>query len=92
MVTFKQPSYNQTQTFQKRFLFLGVSSIFYKPSPEARVSVTEICLFMGFYYDFIYFFKVFINIHKYANRTIYISDHRKKDMCLIFNLTPILVL
>ena len=34
-------SYNQTQKFQKRFLFLGVSSIFLKPRLEARVSVTQ---------------------------------------------------
>ena len=37
-------------------------------------------------------FKVIINIHKYANQMIYKSYHIIKDMCLIFNLTPILVL
>ena len=45
-----------------------------------------------FFYDFTSFLKVFINIQKYANSMIYISDHRRKDMCLSFNLTPILVL
>ena len=45
-----------------------------------------------FFYDFTSFFKVFIDIHKYANKMIYKSDHRKNDMCLSPNLTPILVL
>ena len=44
------------------------------------------------FYDFTSVFKVFINIHKCANKMIYIPDHRKKDMCLSFNLTPIVVL
>ena len=42
--------------------------------------------------DFTSFLKVFINIYKNANSMIYKSDHGKKDMCLSFNLTPILVL
>ena len=46
----------------------------------------------GFFYDFTSFFKDFINIHKYANKMIYKSDNGKTDMCLSFNLTPILVL
>ena len=40
------------------------------------------------FYDFTSFFKVFINIHEYANKMIYISDHRKKGLCLSFNWTP----
>ena len=38
-----------------------------------------------------FYCRFYINIHKYANKIIYKSDHRKKDMCLSFNLTPILV-
>ena len=49
-------------------------------------------VYLWVFITILFIFKVFINIHKYANWTIYISDHRKKDMCLIFNLTPILVL
>ena len=45
-----------------------------------------------FFYDFTSIFKVIINIQKYANQMIYKSEHRIKDMCLTFNLTPILVL
>ena len=41
------------------------------------------------FYDITSFFKVFINIHEYANKIIYISDYIRKDMCLSFNLTPI---
>ena len=41
--------------------------------------------------DFYLIFKVFINIHEYANEMIYISDHRKNGMCLSFNLVPSLV-
>ena len=37
-------------------------------------------------------FMVFTNIHEYANKIIYISDLRRKNMCLSFNMTPILVL
>ena len=44
---------------------------------------------MSIFYDFTSFFKVFINIYEYANWMIYISDNRKKNMCLSFNLTPI---
>ena len=36
--------------------------------------------------------KVFINILEYANEIIYISDHRKKGMCLSFKLVPYLML
>ena len=36
--------------------------------------------------------KVYVNIHKYANKIIYISEHRKKGMRLDFNLVPSLVL
>ena len=37
--------------------------------------------------------KVFIIIHKYANQMIFKSDNRKKkDICLSFNFTPLLVL
>ena len=36
--------------------------------------------------------KVFINIHKYANEIIYISDYRKKGIYISFNLVPSLVL
>ena len=55
------------------------------------VFCAEICSFM-FLYDFTSFFKVFINIHKYANTISYKSDYMKKDMFLGFNLTPMLVL
>ena len=37
-------------------------------------------------------FKDFINIREYAIEIIYISDHRKKGMCLSFNVVPHLVL
>ena len=37
-------------------------------------------------------FKEFINIRDYAIKIIYISDHRKKVMCLSFNVVPHLVL
>ena len=46
---------------------------------------------MGFFYDFNRIFKVFINIHEYANEMIYISDHTKNDLCLSFHLVPSLV-
>ena len=40
----------------------------------------------------LFIFKVFIKIHKkYANKKMYISEHRKKDTCLSDMLTPILV-
>ena len=45
----------------------------------------------GVFYDFYLIFKVFINIHEYANGLIYISDHRKNGLCLSFNLVPSLV-
>ena len=51
----------------------------------------DIHLFM-FFYDFTLLFKIFINIHEYANKMIYISDNRNKGMCLSFNLAPSLVL
>ena len=37
-------------------------------------------------------FKDFINIREYAIEIIYISDHRKKDKFLCFNVVPHLVL
>ena len=36
-------------------------------------------------------FKVFINIHEYANKIICIFDHGLKGLCLRFNLVPRLV-
>ena len=36
-------------------------------------------------------FKVFINIHEYANKIISIFDHGLKGLCLSFNLVPHLV-
>ena len=33
-------------------------------------------------------FKDFINIRQYAIDIIYISDQRKKDTCLSFNVVP----
>ena len=44
-----------------------------------------------FFYDFPLIFKVFINIHEYANKVIYISGHRMNDICLTFYLVPRLV-
>ena len=44
------------------------------------------------FYDFTSFLKDSFDIHKYANSMNYKSDHRKKNMCLRYNLTPILVL
>ena len=49
--------------------------------------LAEICLFIVFY-DFYLFFKVFINIHEYANKIICMSEHGVKDHCLSFNLVP----
>ena len=46
---------------------------------------------MVFFYDCYLIFKVFINIHEYANDIIYKSDHTKNDLCLSFNLVPSLV-
>ena len=48
-------------------------------------------LIYGVFYDFYLIFKVFINIHEYANWMIYISGHRKHGLCLSFNLVPSLV-
>ena len=42
--------------------------------------------------DFYLIFKVFINIHEYANKIIYKSDHMTKGQCLHFNLVPSFVL
>ena len=36
-------------------------------------------------------FKVFITIHNYTNQMICKYDHRIKNICLSFNLTPIVV-
>ena len=36
-------------------------------------------------------FKVFINIHEYANKIICIFDDGIKGLCLSFNLVPSLV-
>ena len=38
------------------------------------------------FYDFPLIFKVFINIHKYANEVIGSSGDEMKGTCLIFNL------
>ena len=46
---------------------------------------------MVFFYDFPLIFKVFINIHEYANKVICISGHRMKGICLTFNLVSRLV-
>ena len=46
---------------------------------------------MVFFYDCYLIFKVFINIHEYANDMIYRSDHTKNNLCLSFNLVPSLV-
>ena len=46
---------------------------------------------MVLFYDFYLIFKVFINIHEYANEIIYISDHTKNNFCLSFNLVQSLV-
>ena len=43
------------------------------------------------FYDFPLIFKVFINIHEYANWVICISGHGIKGICLTFNLVPRLV-
>ena len=53
------------------------------------MKVLGLNMFIYVLYDFTSFFKVFINIPEYAN---YISDYRKKVMCLSFNLTPSLAL
>ena len=44
------------------------------------------------FYEFYLMLKAFINIREYAIEIIYISDHRKKDKCLSFNVLPHLVL
>ena len=44
-------------------------------------------VFLGFVSNF----KVFVNIHEYANEMIYISNHRKNGLCLSFILVPSLV-
>ena len=46
---------------------------------------------MFFFYDFPFIFKVFINIHDYANKVICISGHRMKGICITFYLVPRLV-
>ena len=46
---------------------------------------------MVVFYDIPLIFKVFINIHEYANEVICISGHRIKDICLTFSLVPRLV-
>ena len=46
----------------------------------------------GVFFSLTSFLKVIINIREYANEIIYISDHRKKGMCLSFNLVPYLML
>ena len=45
------------------------------------------CIY-GVFYDFTYFFKVFIKIHEYANSLICILDLGVGAMCLSFNLVP----
>ena len=36
--------------------------------------------------------KGFINICEYANEIVYISNHRKKGICLSFNVVPYVML
>ena len=42
--------------------------------------------------EFYLILKGFINIREYANEIIYISDHRKKGMCLSFKVVPYFML
>ena len=49
-------------------------------------------MFIMFFQDFSYFLRFSLLFHKHANQMIYKSDHRKIDVCLGFNLKPILVL
>ena len=44
------------------------------------------------FFSFTSFLKVFINVRENENEIIYISGHRKKGMCLGFNLVPYLML
>ena len=46
---------------------------------------------MMFFKCFSLIFKVFINIHEYANKIFCILDHEIKGLCLSFNLLPSLV-
>ena len=46
---------------------------------------------MMFFYVFSLIYKVFINIHEYANDIICIFDNGIKGLCLSFNLLPSLV-
>ena len=43
------------------------------------------------FFLFFPYFKVFINIHEYKNKIIYISGHGMKDLYLPFNLVQGLV-
>ena len=45
-----------------------------------------------FIYEFYRMFKDFINSRESAIEIVYISDHRKKGMCLSFNVVPHLML
>ena len=56
------------------------------------VMVLGVNLYIYVFFMILPYFKVFINIHEYANYIFYISDHRKKGMCLSFNLVTRLVL
>ena len=51
----------------------------------------EICLFVVFLLVLPHFLR-FSLIRKYANEIMYISDHRKKGMCLSFYVVPYLML
>ena len=48
-------------------------------------------VYLGVFISFISFLR-FSLIREYANEIIYISDHRKKGMCLSFYVVPYLML
>ena len=45
-------------------------------------------IYGALFYDFALIFKVFINIHEYANYVICISGHGMKGICHTFYLIP----
>ena len=51
----------------------------------------EICLFILFLLALSHFLRFSLN-PEYANEIIYISDHRKKGMCLSFYVVPYVML
>ena len=51
----------------------------------------KLVIYGDLFYDFLLIFKVFINIHEYADYLICISCHGMKGICLAFNLVPRLV-